>query len=64
VRDTRRIVRSAYDLVMESTQTLYDAVGGMAFFEALVGRFYDNVARDAVLLAIYPDPDDLSGPRH
>jgi len=49
---------------MESTQTLYDAVGGMAFFEALVGRFYDNVARDAVLLAIYPDPDDLSGPRH
>jgi hemoglobin len=64
LRDIRRIVRSAYDPGMESTQTLYDAAGGMAFFEALVDRFYDNVARDPVLLAVYPEPDDLSGARH
>ena len=38
----------------ESGQTLYDAVGGMAFFEALVGRFYDGVADDPPLRRLYP----------
>jgi hemoglobin len=43
--------------------SLYDAAGGMPFFEALVDRFYDGVAADPELLAIYPEPDDLSGAR-
>ncbi len=44
--------------------SVYDQVGGMPFFESLVDRFYDIVARDPGLLAIYPEPDDLSGARH
>lgn len=43
--------------------TLYDAVGGMPFFEALVDRFYDGVASDPPLLRLYPEPDDLSDAR-
>jgi hemoglobin len=43
--------------------TLYDAAGGMPFFEALVGRFYDGVATDPILGALYP-ADDLPGARH
>jgi hemoglobin len=35
----------------------------MAFFEGLVGRFYDGVAGDAVLRPLYPEPD-LDGARH
>jgi len=48
----------------QEPQTLYDAVGGMAFFERLVDRFYEGVERDDVLLALYPDHDDLDGARH
>jgi hemoglobin len=44
--------------------TVYEAAGGMAFFEALVDRFYEGVAADPVLLRLYPDPDDLAGARH
>ncbi len=47
----------------EETITLYDAAGGMAFFEALIGRFYDGVAADPVLRPLYPEPD-LAGARH
>src|SRR5215467_2060166 len=43
--------------------TLYEAVGGMPFFEALVGAFYDGVAADPEFLAIYPTPDDLGPAR-
>lgn len=43
--------------------SLYDAAGGMPFFEALVGRFYEGVAEDPHLRPIYPEPD-LSGARH
>ena len=43
--------------------TLYDAAGGMGFFEALVARFYDGVAADPEFLAIYPHPDDLAPAR-
>jgi hemoglobin len=45
-------------------RTLYDRVGGMAYFERLVDRFYEGVASDAVLLAVYPDHDDFPGARH
>ena len=43
--------------------TLFDAAGGMPFFEALIGRFYDGVATDPVLARVYP-ADDLDGARH
>ena len=43
--------------------TLYDAAGGMPFFETLVGRFYDGVAVDPILSALYP-AEDLEGARH
>jgi hemoglobin len=40
--------------------TLYDAAGGMPFFELLVERFYAGVAEDPILRPIYPE-DDLAG---
>lgn len=43
--------------------TLYEAVGGMSFFEALVDRFYEGVASDPALLSIYPQPEDLAPAR-
>jgi hemoglobin len=48
---------------VQAELTLYEAAGGMPFFEALVGRFYDGVESDPVLRAIYPEPD-LAGARH
>ncbi len=49
---------------VQDRTSLYDAVGGMPFFEALVDRFYDRVASDPELLEVYPEPDDLTGARH
>jgi hemoglobin len=49
---------------VQDRTSLYDAAGGMPFFEALVDRFYDSVASDPELLAVYPEPTDLSGARH
>lgn len=43
--------------------TLYDEVGGLPFFEALVDHFYDGVAGDPELLAVYPTPEDLGPAR-
>ena len=43
--------------------TVYEAVGGMPFFEALTERFYEGVAADPILLAVYPTPDDLEPAR-
>jgi hemoglobin len=48
---------------VDTTLTVYDRVGGMPFFERLVDRFYDGVAADPVLRAVYPE-QDLSGARH
>jgi hemoglobin len=42
--------------------TLYELVGGAAWFEALVDRFYDGVAADPVLRPLYPE-QDLTGAR-
>ncbi len=45
--------------------SLYEAAGGMPFFEALVGRFYDAAAQDPVLRPLYPETDDrLPDARH
>jgi hemoglobin len=48
---------------MAEEQTLYDQVGGMAFFVRLVDAFYARVAHDAVLLPLYPEPHDLGPAR-
>ena len=40
---------------MLSETTVYDAAGGMPFFEQLVAHFYDGVASDPVLRPLYPD---------
>ena len=47
----------------EQQVTVYDRVGGMAFFERLVDRFYEGVADDPVLLPLYPEPHDLAPAR-
>ena len=44
--------------------TLYEAAGGLPFFTGLVDHFYDGVAADHELLALYPQPDDLGPARH
>ncbi|MCU1346760.1 MAG: Hemoglobin-like protein HbO, partial [Acidimicrobiia bacterium] len=44
-------------------QKLFERVGGEAFFVDLVDHFYEAVARDAELLALYPDPHDLTDAR-
>ena len=43
--------------------SLYDRVGGFAFFEALVDHFYDGVASDPLLRPMYPD-DLTDAKRH
>jgi hemoglobin len=43
--------------------SVYERVGGMAFFERLVDRFYEGVADDPPLRALYPE-EDLAGARH
>jgi hemoglobin len=42
-------------------KTMYERLGGMAFFEKLTERFYEAVAQDDALRPLYPD--DLEGPR-
>ena len=44
-------------------RTVYDELGGLPFFEARVVRFYDGVAGDPELLAVYPTPEDLGPAR-
>lgn len=39
--------------------TFYEAVGGEETFTRLVHRFYEEVAADPELLAVYPTPRDL-----
>ena len=48
---------------MTDDRPLYEAAGGMPFFEVLVDRFYDGVAADPRLRPIYPE-SDLAGARH
>jgi Truncated hemoglobins len=50
--------------VSDLETTVFDAAGGLPFFVSLVDRFYEGVAHDPGLLALYPEPDDLSGARH
>ena len=53
------------DRVSDSDQrTLYERVGGSAFFERLVEVFYAGVAGDDVLAPLYPEHPDFTGARH
>ena len=47
----------------DATASLYDRLGGMPFFERLVAAFYEGVRTDAPLIALYPEPDDLTAAR-
>lgn len=42
---------------MSETASLYERVGGHAFFVALVDGFYDGVASDPILRDMYPEAD-------
>lgn len=44
---------------MSAPVTVYQAVGGQRFFDALVERFYTRVEADAVLRPLYPGDDFL-----
>ncbi|MBM7772437.1 hemoglobin [Actinokineospora baliensis] len=39
------------------TENFYDAVGGEDTFRRVVGRFYEEVARDPLLRPMYPEED-------
>jgi hemoglobin len=43
--------------VTDAEQTLFDVVGGEDTFRRLVARFYEGVAGDPELRALYPDED-------
>jgi hemoglobin len=63
LRDSLTDCRRYRDAVVEGP-TLYERAGGMAFFERLVDVFYDGVAGDPALVALYPEAPDLTGARH
>ncbi len=43
--------------------TVFEAAGGQDFFDRLVAAFYRRVADDPVLLALYPEQEDLGPAR-
>ena len=49
---------------MGNGPTLYERVGGRAFFARLVDTFYEGVAADDVLAKLYPEHPDFTGARH
>jgi hemoglobin len=55
--------RSVDSEMMSDEPTLYEAAGGMPFFERLVGRFYAGVAEDPILRPIYREAD-LAAAQH
>ena len=57
----QREVRQPRGLPSWSVENLFDRVGGQAFFDALVDRFYAGVETDPVLRPLYPD--DLTDPK-
>lgn len=44
-------------------RSLYERVGGGAFFERLVEVFYEGIAGDEVLAPLYPEYPDFTGAR-
>jgi hemoglobin len=48
------------ELQREAQLSVYEAVGGQAFFDALAAAFYRRVAADEVLIRLYPDQSELA----
>ena len=48
---------------MGESSTVFDRVGGAAWFDELATRFYDGVASDPILRPLYPD-DLTAGREH
>ena len=48
----------------QQAQTMYQAVGGAAAFGQLTRRFYQEVAADPVLRAVYPSKDLTAAEEH
>ena len=48
---------------MDNGPTMYERVGGRAFFVRLVDTFYEGVATDPVLAPLYPEHPDFTGAR-
>ena len=46
---------------MATPTTFYEAVGGEETFRQIVTRFYAEVAKDEILLPLYPEQPDLTG---
>ncbi|OBK18509.1 globin [Mycobacterium asiaticum] len=44
----------------QTTESFYDAIGGAQTFDAIVSRFYQQVAEDEILRPLYPE-EDLTG---
>ena len=44
-------------MTSSASVSLYERVGGSAYFEALVDRFYEGVESDPVLRPLYPEGD-------
>ncbi len=42
---------------------MFERIGGEPFFAELVDHFYESVEQDPDLLALYPDPSDLTEAR-
>lgn len=53
-----------YVLRVDSESTLFQRVGGAAFFERLVDAFYERVAGDEALAALYPEAPNFEGATH
>ncbi|WP_309131598.1 globin [Brevibacterium sp.] len=47
-----------------SNDTIFTAVGGHPTFTRLVDVFYNHVAKDEVLIAMYPEGQELKGAKH
>ncbi|VAZ84877.1 Group 2 truncated hemoglobin GlbO [Mycobacterium persicum] len=63
MRSTSRDVGDSYttmEAMEPQQQSFYDAVGGAKTFDAIVSRFYEQVAEDEILRPLYPEKD-LSG---
>ena len=48
------------DLQKEAQISVFEAVGGQSFFDALAAAFYQRVAHDEVLLRLYPEQSELA----
>lgn len=46
---------------MATPENFYEAVGGEETFRRIVTRFYAEVAKDELLLPLYPEQPDLTG---